>query len=623
MLDRTRTGGAVTEVDREVLAGWTGWGALAAVFDPTVDREPFASTRTVLADRLSDVEWRAASASTLNAHYTDPVIVDTIWRLLDVAGFGGGRVLEPGCGSGLFIGLAPDTVRSRSRFVGVENDPVTARIAQGLYPAAQIRPVGFETVRDPDGSFDVAVGNVPFGKYRLFDPLHNPDRHSIHNHFLIKSLALVKPGGLVAAVTSRYTLDARNPAARRALHELGDLVAAIRLPSGAHRGAAGTDAVTDVVVFRRRQPGEVPAPFDWETTTDVPLDHDRVDGDAMVRVNRWFAPGAPGRVAGVLAVGRGLYGDNELLVDPPGDGLDVALEHIVTELAATVAGRYDPTPAAPVAHVDAPVDVDVAPLVVGELAVTAAGALVEHTERGPVAVTVGTRADRRQLTALVELRDAARTVLDAQSRPPTPNTVRVWDAARQSLNTVYDRYRMQWPPVNAFTLTSSGRRVPLVPRRFRCDPGWGLVSALEHFDPATGHAVKAAIFEQWLATPPRRYVGADTTAEALATCLATRRIVDIGYIADLLATDAVTVTAELIADGQIFAAHRGDGWEPAVSYLSGDVRARLGDARRLVAGDARYQTNVTALEAVVPEWLPAEAISARLGAGWIPAADVR
>ena len=235
-------GGLVTDHDRARLGLWTGWGALPQLFDPTVDREPFAGLRRDLEQRLDAAELRAASASTLNAHYTDPAVIDAVWRLCTAAGFAGGRVLEPGCGSGLFIGLAPDEVRRASRFVGVEVEPTTARIAAALYPEAEIRACGLETVREPDGCYDLAVGNVPFGKYALFDPIHNPDRASVHNYFAIKALHLVKPGGLVAIVTSRYTLDARNPAARRAMYDLADLTAAIRLPNGAHQR-------------RRRHPG--------------------------------------------------------------------------------------------------------------------------------------------------------------------------------------------------------------------------------------------------------------------------------------------------------------------------------------------------------------------------------
>lgn len=254
---------------------------------------------------------RAASPSTLNAHYTDPTVIDAIWELNTVAGFTGGRVLEPGCGSGLFIGCAPDPVRERSRFVGVELEPVTARIAAVLYPAAEVRATGFETVRDSDGSFDVAVGNVPFGRYSVFDPIHNSEGLTIHNHFMVKSLALVKPGGLVTMVTSRYTMDARNPSARRALHAHGDLLAAIRLPGGAHHGVAGTEVVTDVLMFRRRATGDSPEPFTWERTGIFDFDGE------VVRVNDWFASDGPGQVVGDVTAGRGMYGDGELMVTAP------------------------------------------------------------------------------------------------------------------------------------------------------------------------------------------------------------------------------------------------------------------------------------------------------------------
>ena len=227
-------------------------------------------------------------------------------------------MLEPGCGSGLFIGLAPDTVRASCRFVGVEIDPVTADIAQALYPNAEIRPVGFETIRDPDGSFDVAVGNVPFGRYRLFDPLHNPDRFSIHNHFLVKALALTKPGGLLAAVTSRYTLDSRNPDARRALHNLGDLLAAVRLPNGAHHGVAGTEVVTDIVVFRRRhQRGQRRSCSGGNAPTSSTSTTTRFASTPASSPTMGL-----GRIAGTLRAARGLYSDGELMVDPPADGLE-------------------------------------------------------------------------------------------------------------------------------------------------------------------------------------------------------------------------------------------------------------------------------------------------------------
>ena len=579
--------GAVTDADRDVLVRWTGWGALPQLFDPAADR--FGAERDELRARLTAAEWRAASASTLNAHYTDPAVIAAVWDLVGAAGFDGGRVLEPGCGTGLFIGLAPEAVRARSRFVGVEVEPVTARIAQALYPEAEIRPVGFETVRDPDGCFDIAVGNVPFGKYRLHDPLFNRERLTIANYFTLKALRLVKPGGLVCVVTSRFTMDARNPAARRALYEVGDLLAAIRLPNGAHEQLAGTRVVTDVLLLRRAHPRLPRRPFDWETTSVVDLD------GVGARVNAWFAPDGPGEVVGELTTGRGVYGDDEVMVATPPAGTAVALGHTVRFVAQHVADSYHRAPAAPAPP--APIDVEGHDLAVGELVVTATGMLAEHTPTGPVRVSGLTRPMTARVVELVRLRDQARTVMALQRRTPDPDVLRAWDDARLALGGLYDAYVARWGPINAFQSTDSGGRRYLTPARFRKDPGWGLTSALEVFDPNTHIAAKAAIFTQWLATPERRFVGADDPADALATSLGAGRGVDVAFIAELLACDPDAAVAELAAAGLIYRSHDDpDGWEPAAAYLSGDVRTRLAAARSLAAADARYGPNVAALQ---------------------------
>jgi SAM-dependent methyltransferase len=242
-----RDGRPFTADEQAVLARWSGWGAVPEVFDPL--REDLAWARAQLAGLLDPEEMKAAARNTLNAHYTDLGLVTPIWSALQQLGFRKGRVLEPGCGSGNFIGAAP----ADAQMVGVELEPVTAAIAAALYPNAQIRGESFAQTRMPVGSFDMVVGNVPFGKVVLADRDYNAQKHSIHNHFILKSLRLVAPGGLVALITSRYTMDAANPAARREMAQLADLVAAIRLPEDAHQRAAGTHVVTDLLIFRRRE----------------------------------------------------------------------------------------------------------------------------------------------------------------------------------------------------------------------------------------------------------------------------------------------------------------------------------------------------------------------------------
>lgn len=238
-----------TADEQRVLAGWSSWGAVPDVFDPRNDAR--AQERAELQGLLSADEWAAAERTTINAHYTDPLIAAEMWRALRSLGLTGGEILEPGSGSGTVIGLAPET----ARMTGVELDPITAAISQALYPDASIRAESFADTRLPEGMFDAAIGNVPFGKVTLYDPVHNPGGHSIHNHFILKSLRLTRPGGLVAVLSSHYTMDAQNPGARREMNLLADLVGAVRLPSGAHRRTAGTEAITDLLIFRRREDG--------------------------------------------------------------------------------------------------------------------------------------------------------------------------------------------------------------------------------------------------------------------------------------------------------------------------------------------------------------------------------
>jgi hypothetical protein len=239
------------------MARWSGWGAVPEVFDEARDEHFWALGHLRL--YLTDQEYIAAQRSTLSAHYTDAAIVQAIWEGVRQFGFTGGQVLEPGCGSGNFIAFAPPG----AVMTGVEMEPVTAGIAAALYPDARILAESFADTRIPEGSFDLVIGNVPFGNITLTDRRHNPGRRSIHNHF-IKSLALTRPGGIVALLTSRFTMDARNPAARREIAGLADLVAAVRLPSGAHQRAAGTKVVTDLLILRRREPDSHLRGAAWE-----------------------------------------------------------------------------------------------------------------------------------------------------------------------------------------------------------------------------------------------------------------------------------------------------------------------------------------------------------------------
>ena len=380
-----------TADEQAILARWSSWGALPAVFDTRDMRaaREFVDIRAELRRLLSEQEWQAAVASTSNAHFTDAAIVSACWDLLARLGFVGGRVLEPGCGSDNFLGMAPERLAAATELVGVEVEPVTAAIAAALYPHAEIRSEGFETTRLPPGSFAAAIGNVPFGDYVLHDSMHNPARHSVHNHFLLKAADLLEPGGVLVALTSTWTLDRRNPAARRDLRARADLLGAVRLPSGAHRASAGT-VVTDLVVLRRRREHEAALPFDWELTELV----DTADGPA--RINARLAAG-PQAILGVLGLG-GVHATT-VRVTGAADWLDQLRQQLtdIAERAEALGRTWAPVELLPPAAAPARPQRPEA----GSLALPdgIAGALVEITDSGPRPVRARTSREASELRA--------------------------------------------------------------------------------------------------------------------------------------------------------------------------------------------------------------------------------
>ena len=613
-----REGRRATADEQRVLARWAGWGALAHAFD---ERDP-AGRRllTELTGLLTDTELASARRSTLNAHYTDAGIATAMWRFAVGVGFDGGRVLEPGCGTGVFLATRPDDLVIDA--TGVEVEPVTARIATYLHPDADIRGEGFEATRLAD-PVDLAIGNVPFAKVALHDPVHNRGRHSIHNHFLVKALALTRPGGLLVAITSRYTLDSRNPAARRELAALGDFVGAVRLPSAAHRASAGTDVVTDIVVFRRRAEGDAPHHAGpWQAT--VPLE---IDGGVRP-VNEWFA-NEPTLVAGRLVAGNGVYAREDLSVE-----LDAPLEPVLDAALDRLASRdrdlaYRARPA--VASRPSPVVTQRGAVPAGakEGSIHRAGSSFVRVVSGvPQPFQPSPRKDVSELAALCDLRDTAVGLLDAQAQ----NLDDAGSLALQAeLNDRYDRYVAKFGPLNRFRLVRTGRTDPVTGadlyRRmnpamggFDVDPDFRTILALEDFDPDSQTATKAAIFTRRLLAPAATRYGADTADDALAVSLDETGRVDIDRIAELLDLDADQALAQL-AD-RVYRDPTTSELVPAEQYLSGDVRTRLDVARAAAESDPSFTANVAALERVVPADLAPTEIDARLGAPWIPATDV-
>ena len=612
-----------TAEEQAVLARWSSWGALPGVFDDGDGR--WAEVRAEVRQLVDEPGWRAAARTTINAHYTPAEVASTMWGAARQLGFAGGRCLEPGCGAGTFIGVAPSDLAVE--MVGVELDPASAAIAAALYPHATIRNESFADTRLPDGFFDLAIGNVPFGKIALHDPRHNRNGHSLHNHFLLKSLHLVRPGGLVVSLTSRFTLDARNPAARREMADLADLVGAVRLPEGAFRQVAGTDVVIDLVVLRRRADGEPRSGVGWERSVDM------ATADGPVTANEVFVA-HPEWVLGELSCVNGQYNDHDLTVKarpgPLGPQLAEAVEAIATE--ARAAGLTMTTAPREAARTASAARAEVtlgAHHKEGSLLVTPTG-LFARVEGGvAVRFEPSPKNGAAELRAVIGLRDAFHEVLAAQTGRWDDT---LWEAARRRLNERYDQYTANYGPLNRSKLERTGRRHPetgedLYRRKappmggFKRDPDLPAVLALENFDPDTGHATKAAIFERRVLEPRQARLGADTAEDALAICLDDRGHPDLGHIAGLLGVEPEEARAALGA--MVYDDPAGDGTlATAAAYLSGDVRAKLAAARAAAEGDGRWEVNVDALVAVQPADLGPEEIDARLGAPWIPAGDV-
>ncbi|MDP9886087.1 N12 class adenine-specific DNA methylase [Sinomonas atrocyanea] len=613
------------------MARWGSWGAQGVwqIFDE--DRPEHAAQRQELKELLSEREYLAAKRTTINAHYTDAAYAQAVWGTLARLGFTEGEVLEPGSGPGTFIGLAPEG----ARMTGVELDPVTAGIAQKLYPHAEVRNESFAATRYRAGHFDAVVGNVPFADLVLHDPRHNAGGHSMHNHFIIKSLALTRPGGAVAVLTSSFTLDAGNPAARREMNAMADLIGAVRLPTGAHRRAAGTEALTDLLVFRRREPGQEPASTLWET-----VHAKRIDGQTT-RVNAYFDE-HPEHLLGDLHVGHGMYGEATLtLTTPDLAAVPARLEEALTGITdrALAKGRgMTARTAEQTAQRAAWVPAERG-LWEGHLTRTDTGFTVvqdgAHIDfpvpgitAGPGGARVKAGSQAEELTALLGIRDAARTLLELEAADvdDTPET----DAARELLRTQYRGYTAAFGPVNRFKLTPTGRvdedgepimsrRVPLAVAKFRQDPWQPVVMALEEYDESTGTAKEAPLLAARQVAPRRPVLGAETAEDALAITLDTTGEVDLATIAHLLATDEADARARL--GEAVYEDPKTGELQTRAAYLSGNVRAKLREAEAAAEADERFAGNVSALRAVQPEPLRMDEVEARIGAVWISPAD--
>jgi len=613
-------GRPATWSEKQILAGWSSWGAVPQVFDQS--HPAHEQRRVELGELLSPAELDAARRTTINAHYTDPAIAAAMWDTARALGFAGGQVLEPGSGSGTFIGLAPPD----AAMTGIELDPVTARISALVYPQATIRAESFADSRYPPGHFDAAIGNVPFADVVLHDRRHNP--HSdlpMHDHFLVKALDLVRPGGLAVFLTSRYTLDRTNPAGRRAMYELADLVGAVRLPTGAHRRTAGTEVVTDLLVFRRREADRKPRGDRWIRTEP------RRIGEHTVRINRHYAPdgGHPDQILGELRVGQGMHHSETLHV------VNVDLTGLPEQLRRALAGIVDKARTDGLTAAARPVDLGPRAAVAapgehwaGHIAAHPDGSFTVLTEYGGIEDLPVPTTQARELRLLLGLRDLARDLLTLEA--PTADDTPELEQLRTDLHGRWADYVTAYGPINRYTwITTSKvddtgtpvtqRRTPPVMRHLRSDPFGVLVKALEVFDDTDQTARPAARLRERVVAPRPPVRGADTPADALAICMNEAGRVEVNRIAELLGVEAETARRQL---GELVFDDPGLGrLVPAAEYLSGNVRAKL-DAAQVAATDRPdLAGNVAALNKVQPAPLGPAEITARIGAVWIPDTD--
>ena len=584
---------------QEVLAQYVGWGGLADAFDS--DKSSWASEYAELKGLLSEDEYAAARGSVLNAHYTSPTVIHAIYDAVEKMGFRSGNILEPSMGVGNFFGMLPDTMQD-SRLYGVELDSITGRIAKKLYPQADITVAGFETT-DRRDFYDLAVGNVPFGQYRVDDKAYNKLGFSIHNYFFAKAIDQVRPGGIVAFVTSRYTLDSKDSTARKHIAECADLLGAIRLPNNAFKANAGTEVVSDIIFLQKRD-----RPIDREPAW-VQLGKTE-DG---LTLNSYFVE-HPEMILGELTTESAQYGRDELTVVPIEgavlvDQLAEAVQHIegqYTEAAVETPDIADAEAERKTLPADPNVKNFSYAVVDGE---------VYYRENSIMTQVELSDNAKGRVAGMVELRQIVNELIDQQLDFPDEDI----KASQAKLNAAYDAFTAKYGLINDKKNA----------RLFDDDSSYYLLCSLENLDENKQLKSKADMFTKRTIRPERTVTSVDTPSEALAVSIGEHGRVDLPYMAELLGSpgDYERITTEL--QGVIFKDPSADadepeaGWQTADEYLSGNVRNKLRMAQLAAESHPEFKINVEALTKAQPKDLEASEIDIRLGATWLNPAIVQ
>ena len=573
-----------TPEEQEILSRYVGWGGIPQAFEE--NNSSWANEYLELKNTLSPEEYSAARASTLNAFYTSPTVIRSMYEALENMGLKQGNILEPSCGVGNFMGLIPESM-SKANMYGVELDPVTGRIAKQLYQKNKIAVQGFEETSYPDSFFDCVIGNVPFGAYQVSDRRYDRHHFMIHDYFIAKSLDLIRPGGVVAVVTSSGTLDKQNPAVRQYIANRAELLGAIRLPNNAFQRNANTSVVSDILFFQKRDRASIEEP-EWLNLKETPEGYS---------VNAYFAE-HPEMVLGDFTTESTQYGKQEVTVKPKeGITLEEQLKEAVQNIHGTITELELSDTELEEDVVSIPADPEVK-----NFSFTVVDDEVYYREN-----SVMNRMELPAMTAervkgMVKIRDVTNELIRCQMEEGSDEQI---TKLQGKLNEEYDTFTAKYG-----LLSSNANK-----RAFSQDSSYCLLTSLEFLNDKGELKRKADIFTKRTIRRAETVTSVDTASEALAVSIGERAGVDLSYMAQLSGKTEEELTEELA--GVIFKNPIGEKWEPSDEYLSGNVREKLQTAKQFAEDHPEYQVNVQYLEQVQPKDLDASEIEARLGATWI------
>ena len=573
-----------TPEEQEILSRYVGWGGIPQAFEES--NSSWANEYLELKNTLSPEEYSAARASTLNAFYTSPTVIRSMYEALENMGLKQGNILEPSCGVGNFMGLIPESM-GKANMYGVELDPVSGRIAKQLYQKNKIAVQGFEETSYPDSFFDCVIGNVPFGAYQVSDRRYDRHHFMIHDYFIAKSLDLVRPGGVVAVVTSSGTMDKQNPAVRQYIANRAELLGAIRLPNNAFQRNANTSVVSDILFFQKRDRASIEEP-EWLNLKEIPEGYS---------VNAYFAE-HPEMVLGDFTTESTQYGKQEVTVKPKeGITLEEQLKEAIRNIHGTITELELSDTELEEDVVSIPADPDVK-----NFSFTVVNEEVYYREN-----SVMNRMELPAMTAervkgMVKIRDVTNELIQCQMEEGSDEQI---IKLQGKLNEEYDTFTAK------YGLISSNANK----RAFSQDSSYCLLTSLEFLDDKGELKRKADIFTKRTIRRAETVTSVDTASEALAVSIGERAGVDLSYMAQLSGKTEEELTEELA--GVIFKNPIGEKWEPSDEYLSGNVREKLQIAKQFAEDHSEYQVNVQYLEQVQPKDLDASEIEARLGATWI------